>query len=271
MSTVIPWLRILLAVSVYILIAISASVIIRKFGGNIKEMQGRTSSSVLIIGALTNIVIMAFVLLMLKYIDHRPVTSLGLLFSGKESTFSGIGIALILLLAVLYVGVLRFFKKLQVTPQKPIPKIRHIYKFIGSMAVLFIVAAQEEVLYRGYITLNLLHYSPLVIIIASTLIFAAIHLLTNKAGFYQIVSWILGGVILSFAYLISGSIWIPILLHFITDATNVIIFNIVGQYSFFTLSPALSRRQLAAYRVIYSAGLVAALLLYFGPGMKLIG
>jgi Type II CAAX prenyl endopeptidase Rce1-like len=100
-------------------------------------------------------------------------------------------------------------------------------------------------------------HRPVVIILASTLIFAAIHLITNRANFYQILSWLISGAIFAYAYLVSGSIWVPIVIHFATDLTNVFVFNIVGQLSLFTITPAPTLRQRALVRVVFAILLVA--------------
>ena len=131
------------------------------------------------------------------------------------------------------------------------------------------MAIQEEVLFRGYITLNLRSYGPVVIIIVSTILFVAIHLLTNHTNFYQLISWFLGGAVLAYAYLISGSIWVSIVLHFATDMINMVVLDIAGQYSLFTISPSLGERQRAAYRVIYAVVLVVAFIVFYGVQIKI--
>jgi Type II CAAX prenyl endopeptidase Rce1-like len=109
-----------------------------------------------------------------------------------------------------------------------------------------------------------------VIIFVSTLVFAAIHLLTNSANFYQILSWLISGAILAYAYLISGSIWVPIVIHFATDLTNVFVFNNIGQLSFFTITPAPTDRHRALVRAAYAILLLAALLAFYGPALKMV-
>ena len=43
MSVFLPWIRIFLAVLAYILFALLASVIVRRIGKDLKEMEGRSS------------------------------------------------------------------------------------------------------------------------------------------------------------------------------------------------------------------------------------
>lgn len=63
-----------------------------------------------------------------------------------------------------------------------------------------------------------------------------IHFPTNKITAPQIASWSLGAILLAVVYMVSGSIWIAIGVHFITDFTNVVVFNVAGQGSIFRFS-----------------------------------
>ena len=177
---------------------------------------------------------------------------------------------LIVALALALIQWLRRTGRSRVSSHQPVKDPSGLPGLIVLILVLFIVALQEEVLYRGYITLNLLDRGPVVIILASTLIFAAIHLLTNRANFYQILSWLISGAIFAYAYLISGSIWVPIVIHFATDLTNVLLFNIVGQLSFFTITPAPTDRHRALVRAAYAILQLAVLLAFYGPALKLV-
>ena len=270
MNDLLPWIHVFLAVFAYILIALLASVITQKVGGNLKEMEGRSSPWILAIGAIANLCVLAITLILLVFLDGQPVSSLGFSFSPKDLTFVIVTVTAISTLAVVFVSFLRRTGQRQVETHTPVKDVAGTETMIATLAVLLIVAIQEEVLFRGYITLNLISYGPVVVIIVSTILFAAIHLLTNRANFYQIVSWFLGGAVLAYAYLISGSIWVPILLHFATDAINMVVFDIVGQYSFFTISPSLGERQRALYRVTYVVVLAVAFTAFYGLSIKII-
>ena len=52
-----------------------------------------------------------------------------------------------------------------------------------------------------------------VVAVTSTVLFTAVHLLTNRVSSYQVASWAIGGLVLVMAYLVSGSIWVPVVLH----------------------------------------------------------
>ena len=269
MNLLLPWIRIFIAVFAYIVIALLASTIIRKIGKNLREMGNRTSPKVLFVGAIANLCVLGITLLLLLFLDKQPISSLGILFSKKELTFAAIGSVTILILATVFVGFLKQSGQFQVSPIKPFKKFSETVNFFGGVIVLFIVALQEEVLYRGYITLNLLSFGPTIVILASTIIFTAIHLLTNRVSFYQILSWLIGGAIFSYVYLITGSIWVPVILHFTTDLTNMLVFNIAGQFSLFKISPSITARPLASFRVATAIILIGILVTLFGTAIRL--
>ncbi|MGD2045374.1 MAG: CPBP family glutamic-type intramembrane protease [Gemmatimonadota bacterium] len=262
-----PRLRVLLAVVVYIVVALMASALIKRFGFDHKDMSGRTSPPVVVIGALANIVISALVLLMLVTLDHRSPTELGLRFSAKDA------IAVASSLAVMAVGAALFLTMLQLRGRIRI-------RWMGTSAagavglttvtaVLFAVALQEELLYRGYISLNLLRFGPTTAVATSVVAFTAIHLLTNRAGAAQIVSWLLGGATLVGAYLLSGSLWVAVVVHLAMDVTNVVAFGIAGSHSWVELQPALSSEQRTVYRLLTSVALIVLFLGLYGASIKL--
>jgi membrane protease YdiL (CAAX protease family) len=270
MNQFLPWIRIFLAVFAYIVIAILASMIVRKVGKDLKEMGSRTSPRVLFVGAITNLCVLVTTILLLLFLDRRPIQSLGILFSNKDLAFATIGAIAIFIFATAFVGLLNWSGRFQVSPNKPLKDSNETANFLGGVIVLLIVALQEEVLYRGYITLNLLSFGPVVVIVVSTIIFAAIHLLTNRGSLYQILSWLVSGAVFSYVYLISGSIWVPVVLHFATDLTNLLIFNIVGQFSLFKISPPVTARPLATFRVASVMVLVGILLAFYGATIRLV-
>jgi membrane protease YdiL (CAAX protease family) len=270
MHEFLPWIRIIVVTLTFIFFAVLASRLIRKAGGNLKEMKNRTSRRILVVGTVANLSVLAVTLLFLKFIDGRQIAALGFMFSVKEMAFSTVGTVMTFTLAILFIGLLGYSSRFRVRLQKPLKNHAQLTGLGGSLFVLLVVAIQEEVLFRGYITLNLLLYGPVVVIIVSTILFSAIHLLTNRFSFYQILSWLLIGAFLSYAYLISGSIWVPIILHFAIDATNMVVFNIVGKYSIFKIIPAVTEQNRAIYRIVYTAALLTVLLVFYAPSIKLV-
>jgi hypothetical protein len=134
-----------------------------------------------------------------------------------------------------------------------------------ALAVLAVVALQEEVLFRGYVVLTLHGLSAGWLAAISTVIFVAIHIPTNRADAPQLLSWTVGGVVLVAAYLLTGSLWVAILLHFAIDAANLLVFRITGTHGWFRVDPPLSSSEKTAYRLLYAA-LMGALFLAWSAG-----
>jgi membrane protease YdiL (CAAX protease family) len=260
-----PWIHIAIAVSIYIFFALAASKVIQKIGGNVKEMKERSSGIILLVGGITNCLVLIITLLLLNFLDARSISDLGIAYAGNDVIFTFLGVLIIFSLASAFVLITgcnaRFISLLHI----PFKNRSELGNLSGVLVILFFVALQEEILYRGYITLNLLSYGPTVIIIVSAVIFTTIHLFTNRADIYQLMSWLIGGAILSYIYIVSGSIWVVIILHFTIDATNVIVFNIIGKYSIFPSAPQLSKSKLTTYRLAYTFILIIMLLTFYGP------
>jgi membrane protease YdiL (CAAX protease family) len=265
-----PYLHILLAVSIYFCFAISATIIARKTGINLKKMAGRTSPRLLLIGTVANLGALISILYLIKKLDGKPINALGLMIQTKDLIFSIVGIIATFGLAVLYIFFLKRGNHFRVVSHTPIEGMVHAKNLIFGLLVLLLVAGQEEVLYRGYIFLNLDRFSPIAKLILSSLIFVGIHFLTNRVNLHQVLSWLLSGLILGATYWVSGSIWVPILIHFAIDATNIFIFNITGQFSFYKILPELTERDRTGYRVVFGLAMLTFMLVIYGPVSKFL-
>lgn len=261
MSDPAAWARVFGAVGIYVVIALGTARIIRHIGSDLKNMEARTSPVVTLIGLVVNLAICGLVVLMLVWVDGRPVSDLGLDLSATDAAV----IAGFVVVSVVAAGI--FLLRMQRAGTTEVRLGTHAGRAgpdIGgaalTVAVLVAVALQEEVLYRGYVTVNLIHLGWGVVALASIVLFVTIHLLTNRSSALQLTSWTVGAAVLVLAYLVSGSLWVAIAIHLGMDLLNVIAFNIVGRYSLVTIDPPLPENSRAAYRLTSSA-LVAILLL----------
>jgi uncharacterized protein len=269
-ETIFPYLHIFLAVCVYFGFALSASLVARKAGIDLKNMAGRTSQRLLLIGAAANLGALIVTLFLIKILDGKPISTLGLSIQPKDLIFLGFGIFLTFVLAILYIYYLKQRNHFEIVTQRPVEEKAGAKNLMTGILVLLLVAVQEEVLYRGYVFMNLARFNPLVKLGIATLIFVAIHFLTNRVSFHQVLSWLLSGLILGAMYWISGSIWVPIFIHFAIDAANVFIFNITGQFSFYKISPALTERDRTAYRLVFGIAMLIFMLVVYGPVPKFL-
>jgi membrane protease YdiL (CAAX protease family) len=262
-----PWIHILIAYLIYIVIAILTSAIVRRMVGDLKDVTNRNSPHALLLGAAANLIAMFAILFLLVFWDKQPVSALGLAFHSTDALAAIGGLVGTFLLAIGFILFLRRTKRLEsIEFSQPAKSPAQAGIVILGLVMLVTVVLQEEVLNRGYVTLNLLPFGAAGIILASTTIFVLIHFLTNRANVSQVISWIVSGLVLVFSYLLSGSIWVPVILHYATDTANVLVFNITGQSSLIRTTPAVTEGQRAAFRVIY--GFVIAIIIIAIYGLR---
>ena len=259
------WLHIITAYLIYIVIAVLISIVIRKTTGDLKEFTARNSPRVLLLGGGANLIAMFAILSLLFFWDKRPISDLGLNFSNVDMLAVVSGFIVTFIPAILFLIFLKRtsrFNSLGVV--RPAKSIEQVINMTIGFIVLVTIVLQEEVLNRGYVTLNLLSMGPIGVILISTTIFVLIHILTNRANGYQLISWIASGLVLITSYLLSGTIWVPVILHYTTDAANTLVFNITGQFSFFETSPSMSEVQRAVFRIIYGIAMLILLISIYG-------
>ena len=265
------WLHISAAYLIYLLIAILTSIVIRKTSGDLRDFSVRNSPRVLLLGGAANLIALFAVLSLLIFWDKRSITALGLSFSKVDIAVTISGFIVTFFLAILFLLFLKQTNHIHsLDIVRPANSLGQIISMLVGFVVLVTIVLQEEVLNRGYVTLNLLSSSPPGIILISTTIFVLIHLLTNRANLYQLISWIVSGLVLIISYLLSGTIWVPVILHYATDAANTLVFNITGQFSFFKISPLMTEGQRAIFRVLYGPIVIMLLVLIYGAKFKLL-
>ena len=180
------------------------------------------------------------------------------------------GFIVTFLLAIAFLFLLKRTNRINsLTAMQPAKSFDQFVSMAIGLIVLVTIVIQEEVLNRGYVALNLRGLGSLGVILISTTIFVLIHFLANRANIYQLISWVVSGLVLITSYLLSGSIWVPVILHYATDATNTLVFNITGQFSFFKTSPSITEEQRTIFRVIYGFAMMIMLLSIYGLQFRL--
>lgn len=152
-----------------------------------------------------------FVLVCRRYLDRRPLCSLGFVRPGGRPASSVplglfIGIFPIVLVAsiLLAAGELMFVKAESTWPP------------LFMIPLLAVAAFYEEIVYRGYLFQNFLDaQKPILGVIVSSLLFWLMHGFNNQVWSSPLISvnLIIGGVELALAYQLSGNIWFPTALH----------------------------------------------------------
>lgn len=131
-------------------------------------------------------------------------------------------------------------------------KDENLAKTLFAFFVLIIAALQEEILFRGYLSVLLIRYGFFFALIVSTIIFTAWHFITNKANIFQVIDWFVGGALLFYIYHGTGSIWVATAVHFSRNFANVIIFDIAGTSSLLKLKSPVRPHFKSMYTIIAS-------------------
>ena len=84
-----------------------------------------------------------------------------------------------------------------------------------SMAIVPAVA--EEFLFRATVLSNLKPYGKVMAVVGSSFLFALMH--QNP---YQLIYTMVAGLVMGYAYVKTGSIWCPMLIHFFNNALSVV-------------------------------------------------
>lgn len=258
------WARVFGAVATYVVVALASARLISRTGKDLKEMRARTSTAVTVIALAGNLAILALVLLMLVLIDGRPISDLGLGLGTTDTTVLATFVALSVATAVLFLLWVRRAGAADVRRRARAGAATDVGGAMLTIAVLVVVALQEEVVFRGYVTINLLHLGWGVAAAASVVSFVGIHLLTNRTTAPQLASWTVGGTVLVIAYLLSGSLWVAVAIHLGMDLLNVVAFDIVGRFSLVTIDPPLQDSLRLGYRLGSSVAIVLLLLGAYG-------
>ena len=265
------WLHIFAAYTVYIVVAIATSIVVRKTNGNLKDLNARNSPRMLLFGGAANLIAMAGIICLMVFWDNKSIASLGIALHPSDivAGFGGLGVTIFMSIGFLVIlHHLKLIESLELV--KPVRSVGEIQNTLIGLVVLVTIVLQEEVLNRGYVTLNVHSFDPIVIILVSITFFVLIHFITNRSSIYQVVSWAASGFVLIISYLMSGSIWVPVALHYGIDATNTFVFNITGRFSFFKISPAMTEAQRAVFRLIHSCAIVIFLIIIYGLKFRFV-
>ena len=72
------WLHIIAAYTVYIVVAIATSIVVRKTNGDLKDQNARNSPRMLLFGGAANLTAMAGIICLMVFWDNKSIASLGI-------------------------------------------------------------------------------------------------------------------------------------------------------------------------------------------------
>ncbi|MEO8025518.1 MAG: CPBP family intramembrane glutamic endopeptidase [Bryobacteraceae bacterium] len=147
----------------------------------------------------------------LRIHEGSRMTQVGLAWStgARRTLFAGIGMGAVAAVAVMLVPVVFGLASLEfkTSPQWP--------SLLFVSAVLLFGAFGEELLFHGYAFQVLVRtFGAFSTILPVSILFGLAHMGNNSATILGILNTILWGVLLGFAYVRTGTLWLPIGLHY---------------------------------------------------------
>ena len=146
--------------------------------------------------------------LFIRFIDRKPLKSIGLILKGYEKDLK-LGLALGAGLIAIGFLILFILGYLSVDG----------FSFpIGTVILYFllfvVVSFHEEIMMRGYVLNNLMQsMNRYVALSISSVIFMSIHLLNPNVNFLSVVNLFLAGIVLGIYYIHKPNLWLPIGMH----------------------------------------------------------
>lgn len=153
-----------------------------------------------------------------KHLDRKTFSSLGIALARGWFRDLVLGALLGALLMAFIFGTLVLGGWAQyggLRPEVSSPD-RLAWFLVDGLLTFTIVALVEEILFRGYIMQNLLEVWPAPLAVAvPALLFGVLHLMNGApdATLLAVANIAFAGIFLSFGYLMSGSLWLPIGIH----------------------------------------------------------
>jgi len=163
------------------------------------------------------------VFLVFWYAVDRPIAELGFTIPGGVGFWVSLLVVLVALVAIFYSS-----KSLDNATEKELDQARDK---LGSLqfflprksahlkyfyALSFIAGVSEEIIYRGFVIWYLSAFVPIwAALIGSAVIFGLAHSYQGVSGFFRTGC---AGLLMAALYILSGSIWLPIIAHIFGDA-----------------------------------------------------
>jgi uncharacterized protein len=143
-----------------------------------------------------------------SYIDRKPLLQLGFQMKGQAANMmTGLLAALFILSQAIWV--------LDITGMVTFTSVNFgDFEMIRNLLTMLLVAAGEEMLFRGYIQGNLQNVLPKwLALILSSIIFMLAHLNNPSQQWLSMPGIFAGGIILGVNYLFTRNLWFSILFH----------------------------------------------------------
>lgn len=159
-------------------------------------------------------ILLAFSFLFARYLDKRPVATIGYMLHSRwlKEYLLGALIGLVLVSVLFFLGLGLGHLEIQLNHVTPV-LLKNI--FILAMLTTIFQSAFEELLFRGYIFQNFIEGANAFIAVAViSVLFGLGHLLTPHSSWIAALNLTLFGILLALGYLYTKSLWLPSGLHF---------------------------------------------------------
>lgn len=264
MEVIIVIAKILIVLVVSFFITLGAVQTARLLGIDVKDFKQRTAIPFLSLAVFFNLLFIGFVALILYFIDGKNFGVLGFGFTGRGILFSSIALFVTLLTAIGFMFIMKNLNYNDFEFRKGSGENDNsIIKTLFAFFVLIIAALQEEILFRGYLSVLLIRYGFFFALLVSTIIFTAWHFMTSKVNVFQVIDWFIGGALLFYIYHGTGSVWVATAVHFSRNFTNVVIFDIAGTSSLLKLKSPVKPHFKSMYTIVTSLLIFLAYLFMF--------
>jgi len=144
-------------------------------------------------------------------LDRQPAGAVGLWphRGWQREAAAGLGLGIALIAAVFAILLAAGLARVRPSPAGPVPAL------VIGIAVLLPLATMEEVLFRGYTLRNLAQWlGPWWGLAVSAVLFSLGHFANPQPNPLALANVGLAGVLMGYAYLRSGSLWLACGLHF---------------------------------------------------------
>lgn len=161
-----------------------------------------------------------------RWVDNRPFTGFGFFRSSvwTRELIEGVALTTFVIVVIYSIGI--YFNWFEITGWRPgiVRPGSWIPALIGYLIMMMSVAWYEELVFRGYLTLNLFEgfyrtpqhsrISALVTTLIISAFFALVHANNPNATWLGVLNILLAGFMLGVPYFITGSLAMPIGIHF---------------------------------------------------------
>ena len=174
----------------------------------------------------STVFIIVLVVIFCRFIERRPIASMGLSFSRRSLAQYALGLGVGLALMSVTFLILYATRAIEVTGGTFTPVLIILYLF-----AFLIQGAAEEVLLRGYFMVSVTNTaSPLIAVLFSALVFSMLHVANVGVSALGVLNIFLFGILLGFIVFRTHSLWLAMALHGIFNFVegNVFGFSVSG-------------------------------------------